>query len=119
MLQLHLVITPAPGGLKQILEMQRLPEINHVQHGVRMPRLHAVSNRGQVAGRVGEGAVFLANESRGFILAQENDHCPFAFLSNPPLQEATNDLWQHRIVEAFSMSLVNMNVEPAIDPVDL
>ncbi len=64
-----------PGELRrgeQVFEVQALPMVDDVQHGIRLPALDAVLDRRQIGRRVKKRAVLLTNEHRRFLAGQED-----------------------------------------------
>ena len=126
--ELHAVdplpVTAAPQlrRREQLLEMRPLPAVDHVEDAVRLPVLHPPLERRQVGRGIEKRPVRLADQERGRILAIQEDADRAAAFPGPHGRighQLHHHARQHRLKKALTQGMVERDVQPRKDAVDL
>ncbi len=134
-LQLHVVVTPAPRRGEELLEMHLLPSVHDVNHPLRVEMFVPVADRRQVRGGIVVTAIGFANEKRivamaaAFrdekriilrrkIAARENTDRTFAFAGNAPLEQIGHDARKQVVIKTFAEGVIKLNAEPLVNHVE-
>ena len=85
--------------------------------------LHAELQRGQIGGGVVEAAVAFSHQRRMVFqlrhVVKENRHRPFARPGEAALLQFIHHFFQARIVMAFAVTVIELDPQPRIDPLEL
>src|SRR5262249_51851405 len=111
---------PSSSRVEQVFEVQRLSEIDHIQHFLSVPLLDTKSDRRKIGCRVRKRPVAFAH-NRWIGLAVKVDYGCVAFPlgRNPFFLQALHDATEHRVVMALAKNMIEGNMKAIINLIDL
>ena len=118
-IQLGMIDAYFAKHIKQLLKVFALSMVDHVERHVGFELALSENSRGDIRGRIQIGTILLANDHRCFVAIQEQADRTIALHSERSSKQVLNHPGQQIMVITFAVFVVKLNIESAIDAMNL